>query len=63
MSTDNQDEKITLVALLGGVWPRNLFLEEIAHRTPTTLREFMDQADGFINAKDTFEALTTLWQI
>ncbi|XP_041027035.1 uncharacterized protein LOC121267253 [Juglans microcarpa x Juglans regia] len=53
MTTDDQDEKITLAALLGGVWPRNLFMKEIARKTPTSLREFMDRADGFINAEDT----------
>lgn len=31
---------------------------ELARRTPTTLREFMDQADGFINAEDMLWALT-----
>ncbi|XP_041026942.1 uncharacterized protein LOC121267140 [Juglans microcarpa x Juglans regia] len=58
MTIDNQDEKITLVALLGGIWPLNPFMSVIARKTPTTLREFMDRADGFINAEDTFEALT-----
>lgn len=58
MTTDDQDEKITLASLLRGIWPRNPFMVEIARRTPTTLREFMDQADGFINAKDTLEAPT-----
>ncbi|XP_042973107.1 uncharacterized protein LOC122304911 [Carya illinoinensis] len=59
MTIDDQDEKITLAVLLGGMWPRNPFMARIAQRTPTTLREFMDQADGFINAKDTLEILTT----
>lgn len=49
MTTNDQDEKITLAALLGGIWPLNLFMIEIAQRTPTTLREFMDWANDFIN--------------
>lgn len=64
MTTDYQDEKITLAALLGGIWPRNPFMAEIALQTPTTLRELMDRADGFINVEDTLEALTappTIW--
>lgn len=59
MTTDDQDEKITLATLLGGIWPRNPFMAEIARRTPTTLREFMNQANRFINAEDTLEVLTT----
>ncbi|KAF5450076.1 hypothetical protein F2P56_030455 [Juglans regia] len=41
MTTDDQDENITLAALLGGVWPRSSFMAEIAKKTPSTLREFM----------------------
>lgn len=26
MTTDSKDEKVTLVALLGGIWPRNSFM-------------------------------------
>lgn len=33
-------------------------MAEIARRTPTTLRAFMDRADWFINAKNTLKALT-----
>lgn len=62
MSTDDQDKKITLVAFLGGIWPRNPFMTEIARWTPTTLREFMDQAYGFFNVEDTLETLTATRQ-
>ncbi|KAF5447315.1 hypothetical protein F2P56_032874 [Juglans regia] len=58
MKTDDQDEKITLAALLRGVWPRNPFMMKIAQKTLTTLREFMDRANGFINMKDMLQALT-----
>lgn len=58
MTTNDQDEKITLAALLGGIWPKNPFMDELARKTPTTLREFMDWADEFINAEDTLKALT-----
>lgn len=60
MTTDDQDEKITLATLLGGIWPWNPFMAELVRRTPTTLWELMDKADGFINADDTFWSLTAL---
>ncbi|XP_040999817.1 uncharacterized protein LOC121245946 [Juglans microcarpa x Juglans regia] len=53
MTADDQDEKITLAALLGGVWPLSQFMAEIARRTPSMLQEFKDQADNFINVEDT----------
>ncbi|KAF5465376.1 hypothetical protein F2P56_015390 [Juglans regia] len=59
MVIDDQDEKITLAALLGGIWPHNSFMTEIARKTPSTLREFMDRADGYINGEDTLQALMT----
>ncbi|XP_041001635.1 uncharacterized protein LOC121247335 [Juglans microcarpa x Juglans regia] len=37
MTTDDQDKKITLAALLVGVWPRSQFMTELSRRTPTTL--------------------------
>ncbi|XP_040994330.1 uncharacterized protein LOC121240871 [Juglans microcarpa x Juglans regia] len=58
MTTDDQDEKITLATLLSHVGPQNPFMAELARKTPATLWEFMDQADGFINVKDTLQALT-----
>ncbi|KAF5458728.1 hypothetical protein F2P56_022738 [Juglans regia] len=42
LTTNDQDEKITLAALLGGIWPRSPLMVELARRTPSTLREFMD---------------------
>ncbi|XP_042964733.1 uncharacterized protein LOC122298957 [Carya illinoinensis] len=57
LTTDGQDEKITLAALLGGVWPRSPFMVELARMTPSTLREFMDMADNFVNAEGTLQAL------
>lgn len=60
MTMDDQDEKITLAALLGGIWPKNPFMAEISRRNPTTLREFMNREDRFLNAKDTLKALATL---
>ncbi|XP_040990914.1 uncharacterized protein LOC121238137 [Juglans microcarpa x Juglans regia] len=58
MTIDDLDEKISLATLLGGVWPQSQFMVELTRRTPVTLREFIDQADNFINAKDTLQALT-----
>lgn len=54
MITEDKDEKTTLVVLLGGVWLQSAFMAKLAKRTPMTLWEFMNQADNFINAKDTF---------
>ncbi|XP_041019355.1 uncharacterized protein LOC121261165 [Juglans microcarpa x Juglans regia] len=59
MIADDQDEKIMLAALLGGVWPRRPFMAELAKKTPSMLREFMDRVDDFVNAEDTLIALTT----
>lgn len=58
MMADDQDEKIMLVALLGGIWPTSPFLVKLARKTPFTLREFMDKANDFVNAKYTLIALT-----
>ncbi|XP_040987743.1 uncharacterized protein LOC121235461 [Juglans microcarpa x Juglans regia] len=58
MTTDNQDEKITLATLLGGIWPRSQFMAELARQTFVTLREFMDQAENFINEENTLRTLT-----
>lgn len=58
MTTDEQEKKITLAALLEGVWPLFQFMPELARRTPMTLREFLDQADNFINAEDALRVLT-----
>ncbi|XP_042942590.1 uncharacterized protein LOC122276745 [Carya illinoinensis] len=57
LTTNDQDGKITLATLLGGVWPRSPFMAELARRTPSTLREFMDRADDFVNAEDTLQVL------
>lgn len=42
-----------LVALLGRVWPQSLFMVEQARWTLSTLREFMDKIDDYVNAKGT----------
>ncbi|XP_042944579.1 uncharacterized protein LOC122278456 [Carya illinoinensis] len=57
LTRNDQYEKITLAALLEGVWPHSPFMAELARRTPSTLREFMDRADDFVNAEDTLQAL------
>ncbi|XP_042944641.1 uncharacterized protein LOC122278527 [Carya illinoinensis] len=57
LTTDDQDEKITLAALLGGIWPRSPFITELVRKTPSTLREFMDRADDYVNAEDMLQAL------
>lgn len=54
----DQDKKIMLVALLGGIWPRSPFMAKLAKKTPTTLSKFMDKADNFVNVEDTLRALT-----
>ncbi|XP_042939467.1 uncharacterized protein LOC122274497 [Carya illinoinensis] len=57
LTTNEQDEKITLAALLEGVWLCSPFMEELARRTSSTLREFMDKADDFVSVEDTLQAL------
>ncbi|KAF5445206.1 hypothetical protein F2P56_034273 [Juglans regia] len=59
MTANDQDEKFMMAALLGGIWPRSPFMTELARKTPSTLIEFMDWADDFVNAKETLIALTT----
>lgn len=53
MTTDDQEEKVTLAALLWGIWPHNSFMAKSARKMPTTLREFMDCMDSFINMEVT----------
>lgn len=57
MTTDDQDEKITLVTLLDGIWPHNPFMVELAKKTTSTLREFIDKTDDFVNAEDMLQTL------
>lgn len=57
--TNDQNDKITLVALLGGMWPQNLFMTDFPRKTPMTLQEFHDKVDRFINGEDTLWALIT----
>lgn len=58
LATNDQVEKITLVMLLGGIWPLSLFMAEIVRRTLVTLWDFMDWVDDFINIDDNPRALT-----
>ncbi|XP_040996211.1 uncharacterized protein LOC121242412 [Juglans microcarpa x Juglans regia] len=62
MTANDQDEKIMLAALLGGIWPMSLFMAELARKIPFTLQEFMDRADDFVNAENTLIALTTRFE-
>lgn len=60
---NNQDEKITLAVLLGGVWPRSPFMATLVRKKQMTFQEFMDK--GLIDlrrakVKDTLRALTNL---
>lgn len=42
MKTDEQDEKITLAVLLGGIWPRNPFMTELTKKKTDDVARFMD---------------------
>lgn len=42
------------------MWPRNPFMAELAQQTQSTLREFMDKADNYVNVEDTLYALIVL---
>lgn len=57
LTTDGQD-KSTLAALLGRIWPLSSFMAEIERRTSATLRDFMDRVNDFVNAEDTLRAYT-----
>lgn len=35
-------------------------MAKLARRTPTTLHEFMDREDDYVNAEDTLKTLTNL---
>lgn len=58
MTTGDQYEKIILVALLEGVWPKNPFLSKLARKTPMTLLEFIDRANNIVNVVDMLKAMT-----
>ncbi|XP_042962533.1 uncharacterized protein LOC122296802 [Carya illinoinensis] len=60
LTIDDQDKKITLATLLGGIWLCSPFMVELSGKTPTNLREFMDREDDFVNAEDTLQALVDL---
>lgn len=51
VTMDDQDENITLTELLGGIWPQNPFMVELAKKTPSTLKEFMNRVDEFVNVE------------
>lgn len=54
---NDQDGKIILAALMRGIWPRNFFMIKLARKTLTSLREFIDRVDDYVNVKDTLRAL------
>lgn len=51
-------EQITLVDLLGEICTRSLFMAKLAKITLSTLLEFMDKANNFVNRENTLQALT-----
>lgn len=57
---DDPDEQITLADLLKGVCTRSLFIAKLAKRTPSTLQEFMDRANDFVNTKHILKSLINL---
>lgn len=52
LTTTDQGKKVTLTALLGGIWPSNRFMLKLARRIQTILWKFMDKANDFVNTKD-----------
>lgn len=54
---DDQNEKITLVALQGGIWSHNLCMLKLVRKISHTLKEFMDLVDEYVNAEDIFRAM------
>lgn len=57
LTVEDQDEKITVAALLGGIWTESLFIVELAKKMPLTLKEFKDKVGDFVNSKNTLQAL------
>ena len=58
LKIDKPKESIVLVTLLKGVRPHESFMEDLAQRTPSSLKKFIDKAKDFMNANDTIKALT-----
>lgn len=52
LMTIDQDEKVTLVVLLGGVWLGNPFMPKLTRRKTNTLKKLMYKVDDFVNTKD-----------
>lgn len=50
-------EKLVLAALFSKVLPQGPLIVELAQRMPTTLQDFMDKAEEFINAEETIRPL------
>lgn len=57
LTADDQDEKITLAAFLGGMWPRSPYMTKLVRKIPSTQREFMKRADDYVNAEHMLQAL------
>jgi hypothetical protein len=46
-------ESVVLTAAINGLWHKGPFVLELAKKTPTTLQEFMEKAEEFINQEET----------
>lgn len=62
LTTDDQNEKIALAALLGEIGPHHPFILELVRKTPPILKEFMYRADEYVNTEDILKALVGFCQ-
>jgi hypothetical protein len=62
LAVDDQDERIVLAGILGGILLQSSFMEELARKNSSSLQEFINKAVEVINAKDTIMAFKKLSQ-
>lgn len=59
LTTEDNNMKIILTALLEGILTSSPFMAELAKETLLSLRKIMDKTDEFFNTKDTMQDLIT----
>jgi hypothetical protein len=52
VEAEEMSESVVLTAAINGLWHKGPFVLELAKKTPTTLREFMEKAEEFINQEE-----------
>jgi hypothetical protein len=52
VEAEEMSESVVLTAAINGLWHKGPFVLELAKKTPTTLQEFMEKAEEFINQEE-----------